>query len=149
MKKGINHDVLYRYSVFLYSMIGIFILLLCFMFLTPDNLRRAFFPVAAFAAFVWMFLGIALLIIIFKNRIKGKLRFFSLLTGFGAVSVPVFVILHNLFYALTVISENIFLLKTFLESLHVVFFLIAVVAAPLSFIIGSAGSLILLLKGDF
>jgi len=86
-----------------------------------------------------MILGGSLAII--SRKEKGKLRIFLMITGISALCPFIFSILHNVFYALAIIFENI---KLFFEILHVASFFISLIIAPLAFIAGAVGSAILL-----
>ena len=89
-------------------------------------------------------MGIALIIL--SRKEKGKIKTFLLLTGISAVSPLIFSVLHNLFYALAILFENIIVIKYIMEILHVTSFLIAMLVSPIGFLIGVIGSLILLKK---
>lgn len=70
---------------------------------------------------------------------------FLILIGLSIVGFPVFVVLHNAFYAFGEISKKIFLLKSIFEILHALFFIIAVVICPTGLFIGIIGLLLTLL----
>jgi len=95
---------------------------------------------------VFFLLGILLLVFIRKEKIKGKLKIFLVLTGLSSISFLVFIFLHNFFYALGILAENIVFLKNLMELLHVIFFLAAIPLTPICFLIGVIGSIILLVK---
>ena len=71
-----------------------------------------------------------------------KVKYFLFLLGASLVSFPVFVVLHNVFYALGQIAADIIVLSQSLEFLHAVFFLIAVLVCPAGFLIGALGSIV-------
>ena len=71
-----------------------------------------------------------------------KTKKFLILSGASLIGFPVFVILHNVFYALGEMASNIVVLSHLLELLHVVFFLIAIFVCPTGFLIGAVGSII-------
>jgi len=81
-----------------------------------------------------------------RQKTKGRLKAFLLLSGFSALALPVFSVLHNLFYALEIITINYPLLSNLLGLLHGLSFLIAVILAPLGFLIGTISSLFMLVK---
>ena len=126
----------------LYSLIGIFILILVF-FIAPLDilLGRIFFPILAILGLLFLVIGIMLIIL--SRKEKGKLKIFLILTGISAIAPLVFTILHNLFYALAVAFES---LSFLFEPLHAIFFIISLIVAPILFIAGSIGSIILLKK---
>ena len=129
----------------LYSLIGIFVLLLIY-FAVPfeDLIKQNIFPILAILGLLFLILGIALIIL--SRKEKGKIKTFLLLTGISAVSPLIFSVLHNLFYALAILFENIIVIKYIMEILHVTSFLIAMWVSPIGFLIGVIGSLILLKK---
>ena len=69
-----------------------------------------------------------------------------MLAGISIISFFVFTILHNLFYGLAIITDNIFLIKKLMEILHVGFFLISIFICPLGLLVGVIGSIILFVK---
>ncbi len=95
---------------------------------------------------LFFLLGILLVIFTFKEKVKGWLKFFLLLTGLSASGFFLFVVLHNFFYALNIIWTDITILRHLTEWLHVAYFLIAVFVCPVTFLIGLIGSIILFLK---
>lgn len=95
---------------------------------------------------VFFLLGLILIFLTIKSKIKGLLRKFLILTGASAAGFFIFVLLHNLLYALAIVAENITVVKYLAEVLHIGSFLIAVLICPLGFLIGSIGSIVLLIK---
>jgi uncharacterized membrane protein len=67
-------------------------------------------------------------------------KFLVLLVA-SAVGFFVFVFLHNAFYALAMLSEDIAALSHLMEALNVVFFIIAAFLCPALFAVGAAGSI--------
>jgi hypothetical protein len=130
-----------------YSMVGVFILILSF-FAIPfsDTLRRALFPYAGLLGLVFLILGIVLIVFTIKARVKGKLKVFLILVGSSAGMVLVSVLLHNFFYALAIVSENIVWLSWSFEFLHGMFFIIGLLVCPIVFIVGVVGSIVLFIK---
>ncbi len=142
MKKKYKKKYKKYLGIVFWTLIIVFILMLCF-FLIPfsDKLRHTLFPGLFILAAIFFLLGIALIFLTIKLKIKGKLRFFLMLIGLSAPSFLIGVILHNFLYALNTIATTNFL-KILTEALHVAFFLIALVACPIAFIIGVIGSII-------
>jgi len=58
----------------------------------------------------------------------------------------IFSILHNLFYGLAEITGHIIILNYLMKALEMIFFLIAVFACPIGFLVGVMGSVVLLIK---
>src|SRR6056297_509239 len=128
-----------------------FLLLLSFLFIIGEmfipfigeNLGGFFFlaPMLLFCL-----LGVVLLLLTLRQKIEGKLKIAFLLTSSSAVGFFIFVILHNLFYALSQIVKEILVLNYLAEALHAIFFLIAVIVCPVGFIAGSTTIIIFLLR---
>jgi hypothetical protein len=126
----------------LYSLIIIFILIVNFFVIpTPLSEKRIGFLLVAILGLLFLFLGIILIFLARKE--KGKLRLFLILTGASAISPLPFSILHNLFYALAIVLEDVKLLFEILDGAS---FIIALLIAPITFIVGVIGSIVLLRK---
>lgn len=92
-------------------------------------------------------LGTALIWLTRKAKLAGLLKKFLILTGVSAAGFVVGAILHNLFYALSLITEQISVLRYIMEGLHILFFLAAIpICFPLGFLIGTVGSLVLFIR---
>lgn len=91
-------------------------------------------------------LGIILLLLVLREKEGGKLKKFLLLTGASAAGFFVFVILHNVFYAINFLTKDIFILNYLMQGLYVLFFFIAVPICPIVFLIGLIGSVRLLMR---
>ncbi len=127
-----------------WSLIVIFILLVSYFIISSElDTFRLIFPILAILGFIFLLLGITLIFLTIKQKIKGKLKTFLILTGVSAISPFVFSILHNFFYALAIIGENITIIKSIMEFLHVSSFLISIIASPIGFIVGAIGVIVL------
>lgn len=122
----------------LYSMIAIFILIMLFFFVPENSLRRMLFPVAGVLGLLFLVLGIVLVFL--GRKEQGKLRLFLVLTGASAIAPLLFSVLHNLFYGLAIAFEGLAFL---FEPLHAISFIISIIIAPILFITGMIGSIIL------
>ena len=71
---------------------------------------------------------------------------FLILLGASVLSFFVFVVLHNAFYALTMVTSHIAVLSHLMEAFHVIFFIIAVLLCPAAFLVAIAGSIICAIK---
>lgn len=80
------------------------------------------------------------------KKVGGKLRRFLILTGVSAVGFLASVLLHNFFYALGVLTNNIFVLHFLFEFLHGAFFIIGLFICPVGFLVGGVGSIFCFLK---
>jgi len=132
-----------------YAMVAIFVLIVAFFFmLNSDNIKREFFPVLAVLAILFLIYGAVLIFFSIKFKVERKLKRYLILTGASAIGFPVFVILHNLFYALGVLAGNIVVLKSIMEFLHAAFFLIGLIGCPIGFLIGVIGSIVIFKKNN-
>lgn len=131
-------------KIVLYALAVVFVLLVGYFFAAQD--KQTIFYLAAVLGLILLLLGIALIVLTVKQKIKGKLKIFLILTGISAICPPVFSILHNFFYALAIISSNIIWLKYLFEFLHAAAFIIALLISPITFLVGVIGSIILVSK---
>jgi len=115
-------------------------------FLVPVSMRSSVFPFFALSGIVFSFLGIILVYLTKKQGIQGWLRKFLQLTGVCSAGVTVSVILHNLFYALAVLSIDISVFHFLFEILHTIFFLATFFVFMIGFLIGAIGSIVLFIK---
>jgi len=138
---------LYALKTIFYLLIGFFILILTY-FVVPvsDSLRRTFLPFIIGLVITFFLLGIVLIFLTLKKKIKGKLKKFLILTGISATGFFISIILHNFFYALAILTNQIIILKYLMEALHVVFFIISIPVCPILFLVGAIGSIILFIK---
>jgi len=139
MKKNLK-----KIKLVFWSLIVSFILLVSYFIISSElDTFRLIFPILAILGFIFLLLGITLIFLTIKQKIKGKLKIFLILTGVSAISPFVFSILHNFFYALAIIGENITIIKSIMEFLHVSSFLISIIASPIGFIVGAIGVIVL------
>ena len=118
-----------------------FVFILCQMFIpAAQDLFQG--PKLFLAPFIiFFFLGLVLLILTIKSNAEQPLKKYLLLAGFSAVGIFIFVVLHNMFYALGVVAEGIKTLKILAEALHVAFFFLALIVAPVGFLTGIIGGI--------
>lgn len=128
-----------------FALVILFITLLATIFL-PGFIELIQGPIFLVILFSLLPLGGILIFLTLKQKVKGRLKKFLLLTGFSAVGFFVGSVLHNLFYALGVLSKDISWLTSLMEVIHVAFFLLAVIAAPVCFLVGAIGSVVIFLK---
>lgn len=81
-----------------------------------------------------------------KIKITKKPKTFLYLAGLSIAVFIFSVVLHNFFYALGVVTRHRPIFPYVFEALHVLFFFVAVPIAPLGFIIGILGAIILFIK---
>ncbi len=91
------------------------------------------------------YVAAATLILAFVHTWR-QVRRFLILAGASLIGFPIFVVLHNLFYALGILAAGVILLNQLLEFLHAAFFIIAIIVCPPGFLIGAVGSVIVYFK---
>lgn len=129
-----------------YALIGVFIVIIC-MFFVPAVSEFVQGPLLFLSPFIiFSLLGAALIFLTVKSKVKGRHRKLLMLTGISAAGFFVSIVLHNLLYALAIITSHIVILKYLFEFLHAVFFILAVVVCPLGYLIGTAGYITLFAK---
>lgn len=121
--------------------------ILLVVFFVGINLdKRTFLPLVVVLAIASCLLGIALIFLTLKAKLKGKQKIFLILSGASSAGFLISVILHNLLYALGIIFEHIIVLKYLMEILHIAFFFIAIPICPISFLVGAIGSMVLFMR---
>jgi len=132
--------------VIFWALIGVFLFIIGQFFIPPvmELFRGSFLFLAPFIVF--SLLGLALIFLTVREKIKGTLKKFLILTGASSAGFFVSVFLHNAFYALGIIASQIIVLGYSMEALSVAFFMIAIFACPLGFLIGAVGSIVLFIK---
>jgi hypothetical protein len=140
------------WSIF-WALVGVFVVIAGTIFIVPPTLGRmvmsSFFS-ALFGGTLALFglgvlgLGITLLVLTVRAKLRGMLKKFFLLTGASAVGLPVFVVLHNAVYGLFIY----FFGEGFWGAGgdEPVFFILATIVCPLGFLTGAIGSIVLFVK---
>lgn len=77
---------------------------------------------------------------------SGKPSKFLILTGSSILGFFIFVLLHNAFYGLSIMTSHITILSRIMEVLHVIFFFMAIVICPAGIITGITGSIVIAIK---
>jgi len=95
---------------------------------------------------ILVILGSVLIGLTLVQKVEGKLKKFLMLTGASAVGFFVFALLHNIFYGLEQVTGHITILSYLMKAFEVIFFLIAIFACPIGFLIGVIGSVVLFIK---
>jgi len=132
-------------KIILAIMIAIFLAIVAFFVFQEfeDFLRRIFIYMAVLA-FIFLVLGIVLIVLAVKADIPRKLKIYLIMVGASAASFLTGVILHNLVYALMIVI--------FGEGFwgeggdEAFFFIVALIVAPLMFVVGVIGSVVGLIK---
>ena len=132
-------------STTFYALIGSFIIIIG-MFFVPTVSEFVQGPLFLVPFIIFSLLGAVLLFLTVKSKIKGRHKKLLILTGVSAVGFFVGILLHNLLYALAIVSSQIAILKYLFEFLQATFFIVAVIVSPLGFAIGAIGTIVILVK---
>jgi len=95
---------------------------------------------------ILVILGSILIGLTLVQKIEGKLKKLLMLTGASAAGFFVFALLHNIFYALAQVTSHISILNYLMKAFEVIFFLIAIFACPIGFVIGVIGTIVMFNK---
>ncbi len=95
---------------------------------------------------ILVILGSALIGLTLVQKVEGKLKKFLILTGASAAGFFVFALLHNIFYGLEQVTGHITILSYLMKAFEVIFFLIAIFACPIGFLIGVIGTIVMFSK---
>jgi hypothetical protein len=134
------------WSIF-WALVGAFVVVLGTIFIgVPIFGRLQMSPLfgAIFGGAIALFglgvvgLGVTLLVLTVKAKVRGILKKFFLLTGASAAGLPVFAVLHNLVTALLI---NLFGFGAYFD--EPVFFILAITVCPIAFLVGAIGSIVL------
>jgi hypothetical protein len=130
-----------------WALIAVFVLIVCFFLIEPFSALLEGSELFLSPFIIFFLLGVALLVFSLREKAEGLLRAFFLLTAASATGVFVFVLLHNGFYALATVADQIPVLNIVLGFLHAAFFIIALIVCPLGFLTGAIGSIVLRVRG--
>jgi hypothetical protein len=95
---------------------------------------------------ILVILGSVLIGLTLVQKVEGKLKKFLMLTGASAAGFFVFALLHNIFYGLEQVTSHITILSYLMKAFEVIFFLIAIFACPIGFLVGVIGTIIMFNK---
>lgn len=134
-----------KVSVIFWSLVGVFVLIASIFFIPAV---REFFkgPQFLLPFIVFSFLGGVLIFFTIKEKIKGMMKKFLILTGASAAGFFVSIFLHNFIYGSFIVLFG----SDFWTRIGMVdepfFFFLAILVFPLGFIVGVVGSVVLFLK---
>ena len=123
------------WSIF-WASVAVFVVVLGMMFIgMPLNVYVLFAVLAVFLG-----LGVTLIVLAARAKLKKMLKAFLLLSGASAIGLPVFAVLHNLVYALCIY----FFGEGFWSGGdEPVFFFLAIMVSPIAFLVGAIGSIVI------
>lgn len=128
----------------------VFLILFAFIFLQeliPNNrvlFRYLFLPGVA----LMTVLGLVLLVLAARAGLERELKLALVLTGVGAVGIPLSMILHNAVYALMVFLSNKGVLNLNRGGDEGLFFILALVIFPALLVVSAAFSMVMLWRAN-
>jgi len=91
-------------------------------------------------------LGLALLILSVRWKERTLLRTFWILVGASTAGAALGSVLHNVFYALAMVTDKWPILSGAMEVLEVAFFAIGTLLCPVAFLVGTVGAIVLIVR---
>jgi hypothetical protein len=128
------------WSVF-WALLVVFVIVVSMLFIPPvnellvdmENPTTMGYVFFLSAGVVIIGLGVTLIVLTVKTKVRGMLKKFLLLTEASFMGLFVFGILHNVISALLNTEEP-------------VFFILAIIVCPIGFLVGAIGSIVLTIK---
>jgi len=132
-------------TIIFYLLVAVFVLAISIIFIPVFRgfVSGAFMIISGV---ILVILGSVLIGLTLVQKVEGKLKKFLMLTGASAAGFFVFAILHNIFYGLEQVTGHITILSYLMKAFEVIFFLIAIFACPIGFLIGVIGTIIMFNK---
>ena len=128
-----------------YLLVVVFILAISIIFIPVfRGLVSGIFMIIS--GIILVMLGSILIGLTLVQKIEGKLKKLLILTGVSAAGFFVFALLHNIFYALGQVTSHITILSYLMKAFEVIFFLTAIFASPIGFLIGVIGTIVMFNK---
>ena len=132
-------------TVVFYTLVGVFVLTTSTI-LIPAFRGYVSGTFMIISGIILILLGGYLIALTLKQKVEGKLKKFLILTGASAAGFFVFTLLHNIFYGLEQVTSHITILSYLMKAFEVIFFLIAIFACPIGFLVGVIGTIIMFNK---
>jgi len=129
-----------------WALVGVFLIILGQFFIPAFREFVGVSELFLVPFLVFFLLGMALIFFTRREKIGNLLKSFLLLAGISATGFFVSILLHNIFYALGVLSGHIAILKYLADFLSIIFFFLAILVCPLAFLTGTIGVIILNIK---
>ncbi len=130
----------------LFSLLGFFILIIFEVFVPSIRNLMGGSELFLVPFVISSLLGLVLIYSTIKEKREGLFKIFLLLTGFSIVGIFLSVFLHNAFYALGIITNDVFILNYLMQIFAAGFFIIGIFICPLGFLVGLIGSITLFIK---
>ena len=130
-----------------WALIGVFIVIVSVFSIPPLRDLLTGFPFIIISGVVFFLLGVALIFLTVKEKVRGIRKKFLILTGASAAGILVSVLLHNAIYGLFIH----FFGADFWDRIgpggdEPVFFIMATIVCPIGFLVGIVGSIVLAIK---
>lgn len=131
-----------------WTLVATFIMAVSYLFIPMTMpIRRPLWPLFVTLAIISFLLGVILIFLTLKEKVKGWSKRFLLLTGISVIVMPVSIILHNFIYSLFIY----FFGQGFWDRVgpggdEPFFFIIAIFVCPIAFLVGAIGSIVLFVK---
>ena len=135
----------YLISTFL-ALVGIFLVIVSEFFIPPvrELFKGSFLFLLPFVIF--FLLGVVLIFFTIREKVKGALKKFLMLTGISSAGFFVSILLHNFIYGLLIYWFG----SDFWERIGIgdepFFFFVALFVCPIGFLIGVIGSIVMFIK---
>jgi len=128
-----------------YLLVAVFVLAISIIFIPAFRgiVSSAFMIISVV---ILVILGSVLIGLTLVQKVDGKLKKPLILTGVSAAGFFVFTLLHNIFYGLEQVTSHITILGYLMKAFEVIFFLIAIFACPIGFVIGVIGTIVMFNK---
>jgi hypothetical protein len=132
-------------TIIFYLLVAVFIFAISIIFIPAFRgfLSGTFMIISGV---ILVILGSILIGLTLVQKVEGKLKKLLVLTGASAAGFFVFVLLHNIFYALEQVTSHITILSYLMKAFEVIFFLIAIFACPIGFLVGVIGTIVMFNK---
>ena len=131
-----------------WALIGIFVVIISVFAIPALREFLMGFLFIIISGVVVFLLGIALIFFTVKEKVRGKLKKFLILTGASAAGVFVSVLLHNALYGLFIHWFGADFWDRIGLADEPVFFIMAIFVCPIGFLVGAVGSIVLATKNS-
>ena len=129
-----------------WALIGIFLLIVSQFFIPAVQELMSGSIVFLLPFIIFSVLGIVLIFLTLKQKVRGVLKKYLILTGISATGFFVSIFLHNIFYGLSIITSQISILAFFMGIFDITFFIIAIFVCPLGLMIGIIGTIVVFIR---
>lgn len=134
-----------RAILFLFwAQVGVFAFILLTMF--APALRDIIPDAILWGAGLLFAFGAGLTALVVRAQLDRPLKRLLLLTGVSAIAMVLCFLLHNAMYALNTLAAELPIISALLSVLEAAFFLAAIFVFPVTFVIGTVGVIVLLVR---